>query len=265
MSIHSFFIGHNTLDGTTEAKAAKSALAIKNITGTTSNGYYWIKPDDNTAALQVHCDMSTNGGGWMLMSYCGTGVTNGVHVADAQSGYPFNIGSTSTTLNNTTQSAGTGGNLGQAFIDALVQAGRSKAVACFRIEDSGTTWKNWFFNANANARWYPVLGGRNANGPGTSYDATNTALAGNTWLRTCYPTYTADSGNNGVGTLSGTSVAGGNDGWGLFPYNMSISLSDNWGYSISPTYNNSTQGYATYNSCHSSGWSRRGSYWLKLA
>lgn len=265
MSIHSFFIGHNTLDGTTQAKAAKSALAIKNTTGTTTNGYYWIKPNDNIAAQQVHCDMTNNGGGWMLMSFCGINVTNGAHVEDAQYGYPFNMGSTSTSLTSTNQSSGTAGNMGQSFIDALVQNGRSSAVACFRIEDSGTTWKNWYFAADSNARWFTIAGGRNGNGSGTSSNSTNAALSGNTWLRTCYPTYTANSGNNGAGSVSGTSTGCSDHGWGLFPYNLygGGTLVDNWGYSISPTYNNSTQGYATYVSCHSNGWNRRGSFWLK--
>jgi len=59
-------------DGSTSAKAATSAQAIKTLTGTTTNGLYWIKPSSYTgSAQQMYCIMdSTAGGGWTLaMNY----------------------------------------------------------------------------------------------------------------------------------------------------------------------------------------------------
>lgn len=54
-------------DGSTAEKAATSALAIKALTGTNTDGNYWIK-DNNGVARQLYCIMSVGGGGWMRMN-----------------------------------------------------------------------------------------------------------------------------------------------------------------------------------------------------
>lgn len=60
-------IGAGTGDGSSAGNAGSSALAIKQRTGTTTDGLYWVKPP-NGAATQVWCDMNTDGGGWMLVA-----------------------------------------------------------------------------------------------------------------------------------------------------------------------------------------------------
>jgi hypothetical protein len=54
-------------DGTSSARAASSATAIKNLTGTTTNGTYWINLP-SVGAQQVFCLMENgyNNGGWHL-------------------------------------------------------------------------------------------------------------------------------------------------------------------------------------------------------
>jgi hypothetical protein len=50
--------------GSSAELAAPSAAAIKEYTGTTQNGFYWIKPG-NQEPIWVYCDMNYDGGGWV--------------------------------------------------------------------------------------------------------------------------------------------------------------------------------------------------------
>ncbi len=257
-TVRSFSITRRWNDGSSATYAAANASAIKSLTGTTTIGYYWIKPTGYSTALQVHCDMSTSGGGWMLMSFCGVDVNNGRHVEDSIVDYPFNMDSTSTSITNTAQASNRAGNMGQEFIDQLVTNGRTRAIGLFRIRNSGGTFINYHLLCDANARWLPVASR-------CSIDAERRGYAGNTWLKTSWPTYTADAGNNGAGTLSGTTNGHNNETWPTYPGNMAINNGENWGYSINNFYTDgSGRGYTPYNSCHSGGWNRPGSFWLKV-
>jgi hypothetical protein len=242
---------HNAIDGLTESTAAPSASWLVQNLSVTTSGYYWIQPTGFATARQVWCDMTNSGGGWMLMGFTGTDNSTGSHVTDSYSGSAFNMGSTATSINSTSQSSGTAGNLGQSFINQLVTNGRSNGVALFRVDNT-----NWYFTVNSTASWLPVDSRR-------TVASANRTLTGNDWLKTCYTGYS--TGN--AGTVSGTSYAAGSAYWNTYPGNFDTHAS-NWGYSIDPYYNgNNGNAWATgdgWRSCHSSGWNKAGSFWLKV-
>jgi hypothetical protein len=63
-SVRSFNIIRKWIDGSTSALAAPSAVSIKTLTATTTDGQYWINID-GTPRL-IYCDMNNDGGGWMF-------------------------------------------------------------------------------------------------------------------------------------------------------------------------------------------------------
>lgn len=61
-----------TLDGSTQARAALSAQAIKEINPSATSGAYWIKPEGSSTAHLTYCDFDLNDGGWTLIMKLGS-------------------------------------------------------------------------------------------------------------------------------------------------------------------------------------------------
>lgn len=94
-------------DGSSAALAADSAVAIKAINPSATNGLYWIIV--NGSPKQIYCDMTNDGGGWMLWQTFGSS-------APFQSGYalmPNNTNATTMGTNNWL-----GNNIGVGYTDA---------------------------------------------------------------------------------------------------------------------------------------------------
>lgn len=56
----------NEAPGSSRGSAAPNARYIKEQTGTTRNGFYWLAPG-NQEPIYVYCDMNYDGGGWTLV------------------------------------------------------------------------------------------------------------------------------------------------------------------------------------------------------
>ena len=71
------FIGGSLSIGTslgTQSNPAISAVQLYNA-GIQTNGWYYIKTEMMTSSVQVYCNQTDNGGGWMLISYNPSGST----------------------------------------------------------------------------------------------------------------------------------------------------------------------------------------------
>ena len=80
----SFIGGSITIGATlgTISNPAISAVQLYN-SGVRTNGWYWIKTNMMTSSVQVYCNQTDNGGGWMLISYNPSGSAAG------QTGYYY--------------------------------------------------------------------------------------------------------------------------------------------------------------------------------
>ena len=77
------FIGGSVTIGATLGTLSNPAISATQLynSGVRTNGWYWIKTGMMTSSVQVYCNQTDNGGGWMLISYNPSGST--------QLGYPY--------------------------------------------------------------------------------------------------------------------------------------------------------------------------------
>ena len=147
------------LDGSSSGRAGASASAIKSLTGTTTDGLYWI--NWNGSPVQVYCDMNSDGGGWMLTyrvdangnNSCGNGTWDfSPALGGGGSSHPTNATST--------PSNGSGEGLSpsnrQSFWSAM--SGSEVAVSCGRGSTVDLFFEQTLLNDTANLMNYAAYG-----------------------------------------------------------------------------------------------------------
>lgn len=85
--------------GATRYTPAPSAAAIRDATGTTTDGNYWIR-FPNGQAYEVYCLMSSGGGGWMNINTTFGQYTGAIFNASSGSGSANMVGSVSGNATN---------------------------------------------------------------------------------------------------------------------------------------------------------------------
>jgi hypothetical protein len=248
-------------DGTSSNRAAISASQIIQTTGGgLSNGYYWIKPDGFSGIpKQIYCDMSTSGGGWMLMYWTGGNViagqgTSPTWLANTDTWNNDNGGANTIFTNPSSNGAATVGN---SFIDQLVQNYRNTGlVANLRLSNSPLN--NFYFNADANSRYLPIAQREGRLPSSNAIDTSNRDNPGNSWWKTCKDSYLT-SGQNNAGTPSGNTITYGGESWGVYPFNMTVGYGGNFGSGLGTYWADSLAGG------HNNGWGQRVALWIKTS
>ena len=258
------------LDGSSPVKAATSARAIKELTGTTTNGYYWIKPSSYDVPRYVYCDMNTNGGGWMLIGWHGGNFSGAnSHVSNNEWNSSFTLGSGAYSGANLTTPAPKNSDsygLGYRFIKSLVTSNRNTcALTATWSNDAGSEIQTMYFFTDSNADWdkYDTRAASNA-----SFSNTDSRYA---WLRTGYSGYST-SGRGGGGSSTGTTFGYGNADWGVVPFNMNTGTgARNRGIAITGHYSGGTAASPNYITQYAGGhsddigaWGRPIGLWLKV-
>ncbi|CUR55120.1 putative PDK domain-containing protein [metagenome] len=143
-----------TTIGTTAATAGGSCWEIKQLRPTATDGAYWLLTPTMTEPAQFYCDMTTDGGGWVLV---GKGRDGWVNDYEGK-------GSAADLLTPglTTMSAATS-ELASETVDALLGGGRVDAltdgVRLRRARDtSGSTWQESRFKFTNRDRWVWTFG-----------------------------------------------------------------------------------------------------------
>lgn len=150
-------------DGATSQSAAASCWEIKQLQPESPDGTYWLNTPALGAPEQFHCDMTTDGGGWVLIGrgregwssqYEGTGPTSEVHevISGTDAFAPKQLGSKTVD-----------GLLDNGRVDALSEGIRVRRAT----NVDGTAWQDARFRMADRDRWVWTFGAEHRVG---SYD-----------------------------------------------------------------------------------------------
>lgn len=143
-----------TPDGSSAARAAASCWEVKQVNPSAGDGQYWLQTPKLQTPTKVYCDMTTDGGGWVLV---GRGRDGWIWSGDAQ-GTPAQV---ATTVDGT--AAFSPRHLSDEVIDGLLDGGRVDALADgIRVrratDTAGSTWQSSRIYTSNRDRWSWAFG-----------------------------------------------------------------------------------------------------------
>jgi len=142
-------------DGTTSTRVAGSALSILTLNPSATTGTYWINLGGT--ATQLYCDMSTDGGGWMLVMECSSVLST---TAAVSAGNLADAGTISADAK-----------LDDTYIKSLAAANTryewmlKSSTSTYICRYTSTNWTSWATNGAANMAY----ASKASNGTWTGY------------------------------------------------------------------------------------------------
>jgi hypothetical protein len=139
-------IVNRTADGTSSARFATSAAAIKSLTGTTTNGYYWIQTAGMANPVQLWCDMNIDGGGYMRFWWHGRFEIDGSSPSSYPSGDAFGTADISTLAYDATTGFGRIP-AGLTPTKLLAKGGNTSGGTTYQAKTAPLAYAIWTFNS----------------------------------------------------------------------------------------------------------------------
>ncbi|MDJ0356117.1 PKD domain-containing protein [Paenarthrobacter sp. PH39-S1] len=141
-------------DGSTAASAAASCWEIKQDNASAQDGTYWLLTPAMNAPGQFYCDMTTDGGGWVLVGKGREGWTEANRGTGSQ---------TALRTAGLSPMSGATSQLPATAIDGLLNNGRVDALSDgIRLKRAtnadGSAWQESRFNTNKGDRWVWTFG-----------------------------------------------------------------------------------------------------------
>ena len=161
-------------DGTVPERAGASCWSIKQDAPASTDGVYWLQTDPMVHADQFYCDMTTDGGGWVLIGRGRDNWTFFEHGQGTAAGVRDTIDGPSAFEPQALDTETIDALLGGGDVKDLVDGVRIRRAA----DINGTTWQEvrWTFLDLGSWSW-AINGGHRLNGvsiDGTSYPGGNT-------------------------------------------------------------------------------------------
>ncbi len=149
LGVPAFASAARNIDGQSEATAAASCWEIKQLDASAPSGVYWLRTPKLQAPQQFYCDMTTDGGGWVLVGRGRQGWRSEYEGLGTAAQVRDNVTGTAAFLPRQLPGTVIDGLLDGRRVDSLTDGIRLRRAT----NTAGTTWQETRFTMRGRDRW----------------------------------------------------------------------------------------------------------------